>query len=207
MFIVFEGIDGSGKTTQAKMLADWLWRNYDDVVLTREPTDGFWGKKIRYAWQTGAAETLSLEEITDWFIYDREDHVGEVIRPALRGGGIVVSDRYYYSTMAYQGALGMDESAIGLIHQDFPQPDVMFLLDAKVDLCLERIGKDKSRQVVGYYEKRDYLENVRDIYHQMRYPYIRVVSSHFDADEMHDIVKNHVRMLIKMLHSKRQIPD
>ena len=102
LFIVFEGIDGTGKTTQLHLLAEKLRQRGYAVVSTREPTEGVYGQKIRELFvDRGAA---SPERELELFIADREQHVKETIEPALADGCIVLSDRYYLSTVAYQGA-------------------------------------------------------------------------------------------------------
>ena len=105
LFIVIEGIDGTGKSTQSKRLAEWFRSRGREVVLSREPTDGPWGKKLRESATTGR---LSAEEELECFLNDRREHVEMSIKPALAEGKVVILDRYYFSTMAYQGARGFD---------------------------------------------------------------------------------------------------
>jgi dTMP kinase len=104
-FIIFEGIDGTGKSTQLHLLAEKLKQLDYAVVSTREPTNGPYGKKIRELFVDRTAATL--EEELELFIADRDQHVQEVIAPALADGSIVICDRYYLSTVAYQGARGI----------------------------------------------------------------------------------------------------
>src|SRR5687767_11083693 len=109
LFIVIEGIDGTGKSTQAKRLGEWFLAQGREVVLSREPTDGPWGKKLRDSAATGR---LSPQDELQYFLNDRREHVEEKIQPALAGGKVVILDRYYFSTMAYQGARGFDPAEI-----------------------------------------------------------------------------------------------
>lgn len=135
--IAFEGIDGSGKSTQARLFADWLEARGREVVRTREPTDGPWGRKIREARFT---QRLSPEDELDAFLEDRRLHVAELIRPALARGAVVVIDRYYYSTVAYQGARGLDPKALFERNRAFaPKPDLVVLVDVEPGLSVERI--------------------------------------------------------------------
>lgn len=110
--IAFEGIDGTGKSTQIKMLADRLTAEGLSVLSTREPTDGTFGKKIRELFVS--REKVSPDEELALFMDDRREHVTSVIEPALAKGMIVLTDRYYFSTAAYQGAEGQYHADQGL---------------------------------------------------------------------------------------------
>ena len=103
--LVLEGIDGVGKTTLSQRLARHCEERGLSVVQSREPTDGQWGRKLRESARTGR---LALDEELRLFLADRAEHVEQVIRPALAGGKVVILDRYYLSTAAYQGARGAD---------------------------------------------------------------------------------------------------
>ena len=109
MLIVFEGIDGTGKSTQVRLLAQALEERGLTVVTSREPTDGPFGQKLRLSMITGR---LSPEEELALFHEDRRDHVEHLILPALEAGKVVILDRYFFSTMAYQGARGFDDGSI-----------------------------------------------------------------------------------------------
>ena len=89
-FVVIEGIDGAGKSTQAKLLGERLTARGQKVVLSREPTMGQWGKRLRESAQTGR---LSIEEEVELFLKDRREHVNELILPRLREGCVVIVDR------------------------------------------------------------------------------------------------------------------
>lgn len=136
--IAFEGIDGSGKSTQARLFADWLEARGREVVRTREPTNGPWGRKIREARFTAR---LSPEDELHAFIEDRRQHVAELINPSLSRGAVVVIDRYYYSTVAYQGARGLDPAELFARNRAFaPKPDLVVLVDVEPKHSLERIN-------------------------------------------------------------------
>ncbi len=138
VLIAFEGIDGSGKSTQARRFTQWLRDRGADVLLTREPTDGPWGRKIREARFT---ERLSPEDELHAFLEDRREHVASELAPALARGAVVVVDRYYYSTVAYQGARGLDPSALLQRNRAFaPRPDLVVLVDVPPRRALERIA-------------------------------------------------------------------
>ena len=138
LFIVLEGIDGTGKSTQGGLLAEWFRAQGREVVASREPTDGPWGREIR---ATAATGRLSPQDELDLFLKDRRQHVEELIAPALAAGKVVILDRYYFSTMAYQGMRGFDPAEIRRQNEEFaPKPDLLFILDLDVVTALSRIG-------------------------------------------------------------------
>jgi dTMP kinase len=128
IFIVFEGLDGSGKSTQLRLAAEALRARGLDVVETREPTDGPWGRRIREMARNG--ESVPAEVELDWFFEDRREHMREVVEPALAAGRVVLSDRSYVSTVAYQGARGLDaEQILADSEAEFPRPDLVLLFE------------------------------------------------------------------------------
>jgi dTMP kinase len=164
LFIVIEGIDGTGKSTQSKRLAEWFRSRGREVVLSREPTDGPWGKKLRESATTGR---LSAEEELECFLNDRREHVEMSIKPALAEGKVVILDRYYFSTMAYQGARGFDPGEIRLRNEAFaPQPDLLLILDLSVESAHGRIGA--RGDTVNEFEQRDTLSRCREIFLSLR---------------------------------------
>src|SRR4030042_5497767 len=102
LLIVFEGIDGAGKSTQARLLLRKVRAIGCEAISFREPTRGKWGRAIKRMAKT--AGSLTPEEELDLFIKDRKENVRNNIKPALSGRKVVILDRYYYSTIAYQGA-------------------------------------------------------------------------------------------------------
>jgi dTMP kinase len=164
LFIVIEGIDGTGKSTQSKRLAEWFRSRGREVVLSREPTDGPWGKKLRESATTGR---LSAEEELECFLNDRREHVEMSIKPALAEGKVVILDRYYFSTMAYQGARGFDPGEIRLRNEAFaPQPDLLLILDLSVESAHGRIGA--RGDTANEFEQRDTLCRCREIFLSLR---------------------------------------
>jgi dTMP kinase len=164
LFIVIEGIDGTGKSTQSKRLAEWFRSRGREVVLSREPTDGPWGKKLRESATTGR---LSAEEELECFLNDRREHVEMSIKPALAEGKVVILDRYYFSTMAYQGARGFDPGEIRLRNEAFaPRPDLLLILDLSVESAHGRIGA--RGDTTNEFEQRDTLSCCREIFLSLR---------------------------------------
>ena len=136
--IVFEGIDGCGKSTQLRRLAERLRAKGIDPVVTREPTEGPWGRKIRAMAQSG--EAVSPETELEWFFEDRRDHMREVVTPALEAGRVVLSDRSYLSTVAYQGARGLDAAKILADSEaEFERPHVALIFELSPEAGLARV--------------------------------------------------------------------
>lgn len=182
LFIVIEGIDGTGKSTQAKMLQQALQQAGKTVVLDHEPSDGPYGKILRDSATTGR---LSPQEELDLFHKDRKHHVDELIMPALKRGETVILDRYYFSTMAYQGQRGFDKDEIRETNLSFaPNPDILFILDLDVDLARERIGV--RGDTTNEFEKRDALQYCRDTFLSVSHEsFAHVIDSSQSIDEIH----------------------
>lgn len=156
---MLEGIDGSGKTSLARGLAQELEQRGFEVILTKEPTDGPIGRRIREVAASGR-EGISAEEEFELFHEDRRIHVAEVVRPALARGAVVIQDRSYFSTVAYQGERGLDrEMLMKKSEQVAPKPDVLLLVDVPVTVALSRIKA--SRDAADDFETAESLERVR----------------------------------------------
>jgi dTMP kinase len=152
--IVFEGIDGAGKTTLSLLIRDML-QSHVDVVLEYEPTAGPHGRRLR---ESARAVRLPLADEIDLFIADRREHVEQVIAPALARGAFVLLDRYVWSTVAYQGARGADPNELLARNSEFPEADLTILLDLNPSVTTGR----RSRPDV--FEQIEYLESVRRTY-------------------------------------------
>jgi dTMP kinase len=137
LLIAIEGIDGGGKTTAAGALAQYCGERGILATLSKEPTGMKWGQELRRSAATGR---LSLDDEIDLFHRDRDMHVHGTIRPAMAAGHVVIIDRYYWSTAAYQGARGADPHALVTRNEEFaPRPDLVILLDLPATVGLERI--------------------------------------------------------------------
>ena len=162
-FIVFEGIDGSGKTTQAKLLAKRLEENGARAVMTAEPTELPTGKALRAA--LGGKVKKSECEMAVLFVEDRIAHniePVEGIEALLESGAWVICDRYYYSTLAYQGQ-STDYGWVKAMNLKCPQirkPDLCIYVDLLPEQSLERISK--GRDTVEIYENIETLSKVRE---------------------------------------------
>jgi dTMP kinase len=158
VFIVFEGIDGSGKSTHIKALAEELRGRGYSVLQTSEPSRDRIGNFIRrYAERNDSRLTPETEALL--FAADRFEHVKTVIEPTLRRGRIVISDRYLHSSLAYQGAGGLEVDWIREMNRFAPKPDLGILLDILPEFSLQRVNRRKT-----VFEVSDYLRKVRNIY-------------------------------------------
>lgn len=181
--LVIEGIDGTGKTTLAARLAERIRRTGRSVALLREPTDGPYGRRIRSLAKEGRQDILPEEEL-ELFIQDRIQNCRENIQPALERGECVVLDRYYLSTVAYQGALGLDPQMILERNEKIAIiPDLVLLLDTPVQDGLSRIAASRPAGP-DLFENRLYLERVRSIFLGIKRPFIRVLDATRDRDSV-----------------------
>jgi dTMP kinase len=146
-FICIEGIDASGKTTQAHRLVRNLRRRGLDVVYTTEPSTGEIGKLIRdHVLNRKKRVPVAVEALL--FAADRVDHVDKEIKPALQKGKIVICDRYVYSTLAYQGAADLDLNWIEQINQFALVPDLALFLDVSLEVVIERMQSKSEKSVM-----------------------------------------------------------
>ena len=143
IFVCIEGIDASGKTTHARKLVENLRGKNFDAVYTTEPTSGEIGKFIRNHVLQGQERVSSIMEAL-LFAVDRIEHVENTIKPALQEGKTVVSDRYVYSSLAYQGAAGLDLKWIEEINKFAIQPDLTIYIDIPAEVVFERLKREKS---------------------------------------------------------------
>jgi dTMP kinase len=168
VLVVLEGIDGAGKTTQAALLAERLAAGGVTVVRAKEPTDGPHGTRLRASARTGR---LPPEEELALFEADRREHVANVIAPALARGDVVLLDRYYFSTAAYQGARGLDADDIVARNERFaPVPDFLVILDVPVDVGLARI-RERGDGEGNLFERREALARCATIFAALDRPY------------------------------------
>lgn len=163
ILIAFEGIDGSGKTIQSKNLLERLRQKGYPANRLKEPTDGVWGDKIRDLARNGRHKIDANTEF-DFFLNDRKEDVNKNIVPLLNKKEIVIMDRYYFSSVAYQGARGLDTDFIEKKNIEIaPQPHLVILLDLSPKVALKRIIHSRS-EFPDHFEREKYLEDVRKIF-------------------------------------------
>ncbi|MAS35331.1 MAG: dTMP kinase [Anaerolineaceae bacterium] len=168
MFITFEGLDGSGKTTQARLAADWLRQAGYEVLLTREPGGTEIGDQIREVLHN--LDNTAMHPTTELLLYNasRAQLVAEVLRPHLQKGGLVICDRFYDSTLAYQGyghQLDLDVlRAIVTFATGGLKPDLTLFLDITAEQGLER-----RKQASLFGEEWNRLDDMELAFHQRVY--------------------------------------
>lgn len=197
-FITFEGIDGSGKTTQLRLLSNFLKSKGCDTLITREPGGTPVGNRLRAALLDAHEEVDPLTELLV-FAADRAQHVRRVLRPAIEKGQLVFSDRYADATAAYQGAgRGFSPELISEIIElatEGLKPDLTLLFDLSIEESNTRTrrrteGKFKGDRLDS--ETADFHERVRDEYLRLAAAEpdrIKVIESKHRIDETHERVK------------------
>ena len=192
--IVFEGIDGTGKSTHCQLLGNYFESEGIPVQRLFEPTKGKWGKQIRKLLTEGRGD-ISPEEELSWFINDRKENVQNNIKPGLANNNIVILDRYYYSTAAYQGALGLDPEWILRENEAFaPKPDIVFLFIATPEKCLERI--QNSRTEKSAFERLEYLQQVQQIFDSFNDSSICRIDTTPPQAVVHETLRNKVTAML-----------
>ena len=207
LFITFEGLDGSGKTTQIKLLYNFLMGEELDVIVTREPGGTEIGTKIRDILLNKKYTDMNYKTETLLFLASRAELVSKTITPALEKGSVVICDRFFDSTVVYQGiARGLGEEQIlnmSLWATDSLIPDITFLLSVKVSMGDERI-KILNR-------KRDRIEVEKNLFKEKIYQgYLKIAQKNRDrfvilnGEDNIQIIFNKIKdKVIKVLKEKR----
>jgi dTMP kinase len=184
MFIVFEGIDGCGKTTQTNLLANYFRKKGRKAIITKFPSNNKIGKLIK---------KIVLKEDCDskvdalLFLADmiREDE--RTISPALIKNNIVISDRYYNSTLTYQAQEGVPINTLKYFIGNLSKPDKVFILDASVNKCLNR-----SKKRVSKYEKPNFMKKVKKRYKDLKFNNIIFINGDKSVKEVHEEVVSYL---------------
>ena len=197
LFIVLDGIDGSGKGTIIELLYNYLFslKKYR-ILTTAEPTSGKYGKEIRNILKKEKDPMKGAERCFELYIKDREEHLKQVIEPFLKlNDSIVICDRYYYSTIAYQNAQGMPLKTLLNANKNFRKPDIAFILDLPPEQALERIHKARQKEK---FEQLSFMLKIRENFLALKTHLsdnIRVI----DASKSKDIVFNQIKIEINKL--------
>ena len=186
-FIVFEGLDGSGSTTQAQMLAAYLREEKKEVHLTKEPTSYLIGGLIR-SWLASdwSSSAICLQLL---FTADRAHHLEKEIIPLLKKGVYVISDRYFLSTLAFGAVEISDRAWLKDINRNFLLPDVTVLLKVRPKICIERISA--GRHHFELFEREQTLVKVSKNYDDFakEFPKITLIDGEKSKDEVFAEIK------------------
>lgn len=205
ILITFEGIEGCGKSTQANRIFNYLLNSKYDVILTCEPGATKVGKIIREILLS--ITNKNIDPYAELYLYlaDRAQHLKEVIYPNYRDGKIIICDRYYYSTVVYQGvARNIGVETVELLHSVMPsfiKPNITFILDISVDESIrrtkKRIQEEKSNVFVRFeLEERVFHENIRQGYLEIlkrESPRVLIIDGMKDIDEITAQIINYLK--------------
>lgn len=192
LFVTFEGADGCGKTTQMKLLKEYLLCKGIDVVLTREPGGRGLGEKVReILLNYDGAVSDRCESFL--FLADRAQNIDIIVNPAVESGKIVLCDRHIDSTVAYQGyGRGLDLERIKMLNSiatNNIKPDLTFVFDIDVETSMQRVGKEKDRLES---EGKEFHNRVRNGYLEIAKQEperIKVIDASMSIEEIHEEVK------------------
>lgn len=180
MLISFEGIDGSGKSTQVRRLKEYLEGKGKKVEVSHEPTGGYWGRKFLRSITTGPR--MTKKEEVECLLRDRKQHYATFL-PLLEAGVYVLLDRYFLSMVAYQGANGGEVENLLRWNRDIvPDPDLCLYLDILPEKAVERIkGRGEGETKL---ETLSFLTRVREIYARFTFPWLHRIDADGNADEV-----------------------
>ncbi len=181
LLVVFEGIDGAGKSTQIRRLALLARALGFECVESREPTYGQYGKQLRDSATSGRLSRLEEHAL---LLLDRREHIDTLVAPALARGAVVLLDRYYFSSIAYQAGPDLRAEQIRIDNEAFaPRPDLLLILDLPVQAGLARIGARGDRP--NAFEAVATLEHCREVYRSFAgATYARLVDATQETDQV-----------------------
>lgn len=200
MFITFEGIDGVGKSTQLDLLETWLQEQGKEVLRTLEPGGTELGQEIRHLLLHRKGDVAPRSEAL-LYAADRAHHVATKIRPALAAGKVVLSDRYFDSSVAYQGAareLDVNQvREISLWAVDNLLPDLTILLDLTAEQAMSRRNKTGVEPDRLEQEKVDFFERAREQYLELaKEPRFLIIDANLTVPEIQEQIRSRVQELL-----------
>jgi len=189
-FIVFEGIDGSGKSTQCSLLYNFIKSCNVPVKHLVEPTSGGYGQQIRKMLQSESP--AAVDEQIRLFIEDRQQDYELNIKPCMDNGITIVMDRYFYSNAAYQGSSGISPAEIIKKNSDrgFPAPDRIYFIDIHPDEAMKRITARNGSGKTELFEKKSFLEGVRKNFLSMIDDRFLKIDGNQSQDKIFQIIKD-----------------
>lgn len=201
LFIVLDGMDGSGKSEMVKLLHNYIFsksRSYR-ILTTREPTSGSYGREIREILASDKDPKENAEKLLELFIKDRQEHVNNSIVPFLKKSNgdmnIVICDRYYYSTIAFQAVQGLDMKMLVEKNKKFLKPDVAFIMDLKPEIALERIKRREKEK----FEQVDFMRRLRERFLQLPKilkDNIKIIDASKEVDKVFEAIKKEVDKIL-----------
>lgn len=205
LFIVFEGLDGSGKGEMIKRLCGYLSAISANlnIRVTAEPSSGVYGKKIREILQKDRNPKSRGAELLDLYVKDRKEHVEEEITPFLKAESgnkatVIICDRYYYSTIAYQGLQGIPIKELLEKNNDFPKPDIAFILDVPAEVALQRISR--ARPKTEKFEEIKFLAGLRNAFLSLQgkvQDNLKIIDADREPEKVFEDIKKEVDALLK----------
>jgi len=200
--VSIEGIDGCGKTTHVRFLAEWLRSRGHKVVVTDEPTDGMIGRVLKRALRGELKLPVAAEALL--FAADRVQHIAEVIRPALKAGKIVITERYFYSSLAYQSARGLSMAWLDGINMAAIRPNLSILIDLPAEAALQRIKR--SRRLDKFERDLQLQRRVRVNYLRIaRLKGLKVVDGARSVDEVQADIRKIVSTTLSAIEHIKQV--
>lgn len=204
VFIAMEGLDGSGGTTQTRMLAEWLrTKGHSEVLTTSEPSTGPAGRFIRDVLNPNHEASVIGDAVLPFlFAADRRDHLDREVIPALQRGAAVITDRYYHSSLAYQ-SLAVGLPTVAGLNERFRAPDVTIFLDLDPETSLARI--EARGETLERFEAIDRLRSIAEAYDAVlvhcraRGEHIVRIKAHGTIEEVHEAVVDAVSNTLKAL--------
>ncbi|MEM0154500.1 MAG: dTMP kinase [Methanothrix sp.] len=191
VFIVIEGIDGSGKTTQTNALCRSLSKLGYHVSEEKEPTDGPIGKFIRQVLKEDVR--LDLISLQLLFVADRNEHI-KAIKRAIESS-IVICDRYYYSTIAYGEASGIDRKYLNELNSIFPVPDKTFFIDLSPEKAVARLNSSRTKREI--FEKLDFMKKISKSYSKFTDVNIEHIDGDMEIDKITDELLSRTRTFLE----------
>ncbi len=196
-FIALEGLDGSGQTTQANLLKNYLMQEGYEVVLTKEPTwDNEAGKWINETLrQNKKLNPDELKILQEKFAEDREWHQKNRVEPALKQGKIVITDRSQFSSFAFGAASDVDIQYLFSLNDKFINPDLVILLKVSPAVCIARIQKRGEKEAL--FEKEQQLEKVWQAYKKLAKKFKNIVI--VDGEKSIDEIRKKISQIVKKI--------
>lgn len=193
--IAIEGPDGCGKSTQAELLAEWLRSEGHEVKFTREPTDGPLGQILRDSIEGKIDLPVEAEALL--FAADRAHHVSDIIRPNLEDNKIVITERYTYSSLAYQTSRGLSLEWVKKINKSAIEPDLTIIIDIPPEVGSERINSSRKPDVFD--QDLELQEDVREAYKELsKEENAILIDGTLSKEKVQELIKNEAK---KVLHA------